>query len=140
MPYAERYETKRSKEKRANLDDLNKQQNLENCEVERQWDHLSPYRLRLLTLEAARLMVKRFAAGDPPLTRTELARQLSLPPDLVGRILRNLLESGTFSETRGGPLPAEGAAAGEKDGIAKSLAAFQKELEASPANILLKDL
>jgi membrane protein len=146
------------------------QQNLENCEAERQWDHLSPYRLRLLTLEAARLMVRRFAAGDPPLTRTELARQLSLPPDLVGRILRDLLESGTFCETRGpkskepafqpardihlltiaylvealdkrgGPLPAEGAAAGEKDGIAKSLAAFQKELEASPANILLKDL
>ncbi|MCG6907132.1 MAG: YihY/virulence factor BrkB family protein [Desulfobacteraceae bacterium] len=146
------------------------QQNLENCEAERQWNHLSPYRLRLLTLEAARLMVRRFAAGDPPLTRTELVRQLSLPPDLVGRILRNLLESGTFSETRGpkskepafqpardihlltiaylvealdkrgGPLPAEGAAADEKDGVAKSLAAFQKELEASPANILLKDL
>ena len=146
------------------------QQNLENCEAERQWRHLSPYRLRLLTLKAARLMVRRFAAGDPPLTRPELARQLSLPPDLVDRILQDLLASGTFSETRdpkskepafqpardihlltiaylvealdkrGVRPPAEGAAAGGKDGIAQSLAAFQKELEASPANVLLKDL
>jgi membrane protein len=146
------------------------QQNLERCEANRQWGRISPYRLRLLTLEAARLMVRNFATGDPPLTRNELAHELSLPPHLVDRILQDLLESGTFSETRhpeshepafqpardihlltlaalvealdkrGRRLPAEGVAAGEKDGIAQSLAAFQKEIEASPANILVKDL
>lgn len=146
------------------------QQNLERCEANRQWEQISPYRLRLLTLEAARLMVRNFAAGDPPLTRNALAHELALPPHLVDRILQDLQESGTFSETRhpksqepafqpardihlltlaalvealdrrGRRLPAEGAAAGEKDGIAHSLAAFQKEIEASPANILLKDL
>jgi membrane protein len=146
------------------------QQNLERCEANRQWGRISPYRLRLLTLEAARLMVRNFATGDPPLTHNELAHELSLPPHLVDRILQDLLESGTFSETRhpeshepafqpardihlltlaalvealdkrGRRLPAEGVAAGEKDGIAQSLAAFQKEIEASPANILVKDL
>jgi membrane protein len=146
------------------------QQNLERCEANRQWGRISPYRLRLLTLEAARLMVRNFATGDPPLTHNELAHELSLPHHLVDRILQDLLESGTFSETRhpeshepafqpardihlltlaalvealdkrGRRLPAEGVAAGEKDGIAQSLAAFQKEIEASPANILVKDL
>ena len=43
-------------------------------------------------------------------------------------------------DKRGRRLPAEGAAAGEKGGIAQSLAAFQKEIEDSPANSLVKDL
>ncbi len=146
------------------------QQNLENYEVDREWGRLSPYRLRLMTLKAGRLMVKNFAAGYPPLTRIDLARQLSLPLHLVDRILQDLLESGTFNETadrkskdpafqpardiqlytlaylldaldnRGRHAPADGAAAGEEDGIAHSLQTFKKSVEASPANILLKDL
>jgi membrane protein len=146
------------------------QQKLENFEADRAWGQLSPYHLRLMSLKAARLMVKSFAAGNPPLTRIDLARQLSLPPHLVDRLLQDLLESGTFSQIadpkskepafqpardihlytlaylldaldkRGSRAPAEGASDGEEDRIAQSLAAFQKELEAGPANILLKDL
>jgi membrane protein len=146
------------------------QQNLENFEADPEWGQLSPYGLRLMTLKAARLMVKSFAAGAPPLTRVELARQLSLPLGLVNRILQDLLESGTFSEIadrqskepafqpaqdihrytlayllealdkRGRHTPAEAATAGGEDGISQSLDAFKKSIEASPANILLKDL
>lgn len=74
-------------------------QNVEDYELDRECGRISPYLLRLLTLQAARLMVKNFAAGEPPMTRIELSRRLSLPGRLANHILQDLVDSGTFNQT-----------------------------------------
>jgi membrane protein len=75
------------------------QQNVEDHELDGECGRISPYLLRLLTLQAARLMVKNFAAGEPPMTRRELSLRLSLPGRLTARILQDLADSGTFNQT-----------------------------------------
>ncbi|MGD9975227.1 MAG: YhjD/YihY/BrkB family envelope integrity protein [Desulfatirhabdiaceae bacterium] len=146
------------------------QQNLADYEQAREYSRISPCLHRLLTLQAARVMVKNFALGASPLTRIDIARRLSLPIGLVNRLVTDLLDSGTFTEIivpknrepafqpardiqlytlsymiealekRGSHSLDCASVAGKEDRIYQSLVAFRDVIESSPANILLKDI
>lgn len=57
---------------------------------------------KLLVLRTFHLLVKRFAAGEKPLTAKEVSRQLEIPLSLVREILYDLMEVGIVVEVTKG--------------------------------------
>jgi len=56
---------------------------------------------RVLMLRICHLLVKRFSAGEKPLTARQMAEALQIPARLVRRLLRELSEAGLAAETAG---------------------------------------
>jgi membrane protein len=124
---------------------------------------------KLLTLQITHLLVKSFEKGDKPLTDTEISKRLKIPIRLVHSILYDLVESRVVAETRTrddqkfGYQPARDIhaltikfvvdaieqngtnsipiARNEEFGaLSAAIEKFREDMEASPANKLLKDI
>jgi membrane protein len=144
-------------------------QNVNTYEYEPDAKNVSPAFRRLLTLQIAHLLVKNFAGGERPLTDTEISGRLKMPIRLVHSILYDLVQSRVISETRTsedqkyGYQPARDISAltikyvvdaVEQNGtdsipvarteefkaLSNAIEEFRDEMEASPANRLLKDI
>ena len=144
-------------------------QNVDTYQYEPDCQKISPSFRRLLTLQVAHLLVKKFSSGDKPLTDSQISRQLEIPIRLLHQILFELIASGLVSETRTDEdkeyayQPARDIntlsissilEALEQNGtnnipvsqtdelavLAKSLAEFNTTIENSPANKLLKNI
>jgi membrane protein len=75
-------------------------QNVDTYEYEPDSLKVSPGFKKLLTLQIAQLLVKKFANGDKPLTDIQISGQLEMPIRLVHNILFDLVASGLVSETQ----------------------------------------
>ena len=124
---------------------------------------------KVLTLHIAHLLVKTFASGDRPLTDVEICARLKIPIRLVHNILYDLVQSRIVTETRTraeqefGYQPARDintltikfvidaidqngsnnipvARTDEFVALSEAIDKFRQEMEASPANRLLKDI
>jgi len=124
---------------------------------------------KLLTLQITHLLVKSFEKGDRPVTDTEISKRLKIPIRLVHNILYDLVESRVVAETRTrddqkfGYQPARDIhaltikfvvdaieqngtnsipiARNEEFGaLSAAIEKFREDMEASPANKLLKDI
>jgi membrane protein len=144
-------------------------QNVNTYEYEPDAKNVSPAFKKLLTLQIAHLLVKNFAAGDPPLTDTGISDRLKMPIRLVHSILYDLVRSRVISEVRTeedqkfGYQPARDistltiryvvdaveqnginsipvARTKELEALARAIEEFREEMEASPENKLLKDI
>lgn len=144
-------------------------QNVDTYQYEPDCQKISPSFRRLLTLQVAHLLVKKFSNGDKPLTDSQISRQLEVPIRLLHQILFELVTSGLVSEIRTEEdkeyayQPARDIntlsinsilEALEQNGtnnipvsqtdelavLAKSLADFNTAIENSPANMLLKNI
>jgi membrane protein len=73
-------------------------QNVDTYEYEPDSLKVSPGFKKLLTLQIAQLLVKKFANGDKPLTDIQISGQLEMPIRLVHNILFDLVASGLVSE------------------------------------------
>ena len=74
-------------------------QNVDTYEYEPDFFKVSPSFKKLLTLQIAHSLVKKFANGDKPLTDSQISARLEMPIRLVHSILCDLIESGLVSET-----------------------------------------
>jgi membrane protein len=144
-------------------------QNVETYEYQPDSDHISLAFKKVLTLQIAHLLIKNFEKGDGPPSNTEISNRLKIPIRLVDSILHDLVESGVVAETRTrqdhdfGYQPARDihtlsikfvidaierngsssipvARNEEFSALAAAIAKFREEMEASPANKLLKDI
>ena len=122
-------------------------------------------RRRLLMLRISHLLVKRFETGEKPLTAGEISRTLRIPERFVRKILADLVEVDLVSEITRGPRkesrfqPARaiaditikqtldayekndsGEPVPENDKLALSLKTLLDTMEASPANVKLKEI
>ena len=124
---------------------------------------------KVLTLQISHLLIKNFEKGDRPLTDTEISNLLKIPIRLVHSILYDLVESRVVAETRTtedqkfGYQPARDinsltikfvvdaieqngtnsipVARNEEFGaLSAAIEKFREDMEASPANKLLKDI
>jgi membrane protein len=75
-------------------------QNVDTYEYEPDSLKVSPGFKKLLTLQIAQLLVKKFANGDKPLTDIQISGRLEMPIRLVHNILFDLVASGLVSETK----------------------------------------
>ncbi len=75
-------------------------QNVDTYEYEPDSLKVSPGFKKLLTLQIAQLLVKKFANGDKPLTDIQISGRLEMPIRLVHNILFDLVASGLVSETQ----------------------------------------
>ena len=145
------------------------EQNVETYEYEPDSHRVSPAFKKVLTLQTAHLLIKNFARGDRPLTDIEISNKLKMPIRLVHNILYDLVESRVIAETRtkGDQIYAYQPArdinmltikfvvdAIEQNGannipvarneefnaLSDAIDKFRDEMEASPANRLLKDI
>ena len=123
----------------------------------------------MLTLQIAHLLIKNFEKGDRPFTDTEISNRLKMPIRLVHNILYDLVESRVVAETRTredqkfGYQPARDiqtltikfvidaieqngtnsipvARNTEFESLSAAIEKFREDMEASPANRLLKDI
>jgi membrane protein len=144
-------------------------QNVETYELEPDSQLISSYFKRLLTLQVAHLLIKKFADGESPLSSYEITHVLEIPLGLVNQILYELVESGILSEIQTDNYkesafqPARDIStltvahvieALENRGIhdipvvrdaslmmlSESLKSFQETIQHSPANRLMKDI
>ena len=144
-------------------------QNVGTYEYEPDSRKVSPAFKKVLTLQIAHLLIKNFASGDRPLTDVEIGTWLKIPIRLVHNILYDLVQSRVISETttredqRYGYQPALDintltikyvvdavehngtndipvARTEEFAALSEALDKFRDEMEASPANRLLKDI
>lgn len=144
-------------------------QNVDTYEYEPDSNKVSPAFKKILTLQIAHLLVKKFAEGERPLTDTEISRRLKMPIRLVHSILYDLVKSRVISETRTkgdreyGYQPARDinsltikfvvdaidlkgnnnipvSHTKEFKALSEALERFRHEMEVSPANRLLKDI
>ncbi|UCD77718.1 MAG: YihY/virulence factor BrkB family protein [Desulfobacterales bacterium] len=144
-------------------------QNVNTYEYEPDAENVSPAFKKVLTLQIAHLLVKNFARGDRPLTDSEISNRLKMPIRLVHNILYDLTQSRIMSETRTtddqkyGYQPARDiniltikyvvdaveqrgtnsipvARTEEFEKLSHAIEKFREEMEASPANKLLKDI
>ena len=144
-------------------------QNVNTYEYEPDAKNVSPAFKKLLTLQITHLLVKNFAAGDPPLTDTGISDRLKMPIRLVHGILYDLVQSRVISEVRIGEdqkfgyQPARDistltiryvvdaveqnginsipvARTKELEALSRVIEEFREEMEASPANKLLQDI
>ena len=144
-------------------------QNVNTYEYEPDAKSISPAFRKVLTLQITHLLVKNFAGGDPPLTDTEISSRLKMPIRLVHSILYDLIQSRVISETRTdedevfGYQPARDistltieyvvnaieqsgtnsipvAKTEEFEALSHAIEKFRDDMEASPANKLLKDI
>ncbi len=144
-------------------------QNVGTYEYEPDSRKVSPAFKKILTLHIAHLLVKNFAGGNRPLTDIEIGAQLKIPIRLVHNILYDLVQSQVITETTTraeqeyGYQPARDintltikyvvdavehngtndipvARTGEFAALEEALDKFREEMDASPANKLLKDI
>ena len=73
-------------------------QNVEMYEFEPDLMKISPYLMRLLTLQVARLLALQFAEGGQPYSAPQIARELQIPIRLAHRILQTLVNSRLASD------------------------------------------
>jgi membrane protein len=144
-------------------------QNVGTYEYEPDSRKVSPAFKKVLTLHVAHLLVKNFAVGGRPLTDVEIGARLKIPIRLVHNILYELVQSQVITETTTrteqeyGYQPARDintltikyvvdavehngtndipvARTGEFAALEQALDKFREEMDASPANKLLKDI
>jgi membrane protein len=144
-------------------------QNDNTYEYEPDAKNVSPAFKKVLTLQTAQLLIKNFAGGGEPLIDTEISYQLKMPIRLVHSLLYDLVESRVIAETRikeeqkFGYQPARDintltikfvldaieqngtntlpvARTEEFKALSAAMEKFRDEMEASPANKLLKDI
>jgi len=144
-------------------------QNVDTYEYEPDSNKVSPAFKKILTLQIAHLLIKKFAEGERALTDTEISQKLKMPIRLVHGILYDLVKSRVISETRikgdreYGYQPARDinsltikfvvdaidlkgsnnipvSHAKEFKALSEALEQFRHEMEVSPANRLLKDI
>ena len=145
------------------------EQNVATYEYEPDSHRVSPAFKKVLTLQTAHLLVKNFARGDKPLTDVEISSELKMPIRLVHNILYDLVESRVIAETRtkddqiyayqpardinmltikfvvdaieqNGANNIPVARNEEFNALSDAIDKFRDEMEASPANRLLKDI
>lgn len=133
------------------------------------YSRIGAARRRLLMLRIFHLLVKRFDAGEKPLTSKEIGKILEIPEPLVREILVQIADVDLVSEITKGARkeslfqPARSvnemtiknvldayeksgedilapADEEETDGLALSLRVFSEAMENSPANVKLKDI
>lgn len=133
------------------------------------YSRIGAARRRLLMLRIFHLLVKRFDAGEKPLTSKEIGKILEIPEPLVREILVQIVDVDLASEITKGARkeslfqPARSvnemtiknvldayeksgedilapADEEETDGLARSLRVFSEAMENSPANVKLKDI
>jgi membrane protein len=75
-------------------------QNVETYEYEPDCLKVSSGFKKLVTLQIAHLLIKKFENGDKPLTDSQISAQLEMPIRLVHNILSDLVESGLVSEIK----------------------------------------
>jgi membrane protein len=75
-------------------------QNVDTYEYEPDCLRVSPGFKKLLALQIAHLLIKKFENGDRPLTDSQVSAQLEMPIRLVHDILFDLVESGLVSEIK----------------------------------------
>ena len=144
-------------------------QNVGTYEYEPDSRKVSPAFKKVLTLQIAHLLIKNFANGDRPLTDVEIGTRLKIPIRLVHNILYDLVQSRVISETttredqlfgyqpaidinkltlkyvvdaveHNGTNDIPVARNDEFTALTEALDKFRDEMEASPANRLLKDI
>ncbi len=144
-------------------------QNVDTYEFEPDSLKISPSFKRLLTLQAAHLLVKIFADGKQPLTATEISHRLEIPIRLVHLIVFDLTTAGiivpteTVEYSEPAYLPSRdinaltvhfvidelehcgtntipAARTKEMETLSEILDTFREELSRSPANRLLRDI
>ncbi len=75
-------------------------QNVDTYEYEPDCLKVSPGFKKLLALQIAHLLIKKFENGDRPLSDSQISTQLEMPIRLVHNILFDLVESGLVSEIK----------------------------------------
>jgi len=124
---------------------------------------------KVLTLQISHLLIKNFEKGDRPFTDTEISNRLKMPIRLVHIVLHDLVRSRVVSEIRtrrdrqfayqpardinsltikyvidaidqNGTNSIPVAQTEEFVALSKAIDNFREEMEASPANKLLKDI
>ena len=75
-------------------------QNVDTYEYEPDSLKVSPGFKKLLALQIAHLVIKKFENGDRPLTDSQISAQLEMPIRLVHNLLFDLVESGLVSEIK----------------------------------------
>jgi membrane protein len=144
-------------------------QNVDTYEYEPDSNKVSPAFKMVLTLQIAHLLIRNFANGIRPLTDTEISSQLRMPIRLVHNILYDLVNSKVITQSRtreGGEFGYQPACdintltiksvvdaidqtgannipvarTDEFKALTEALEKFRDEMEASPANRLLKDI
>jgi len=144
-------------------------QNVDTYEYEPDSNKVSPAFKRVLSLQIAHLLIKKFAVGERPMTDIEISHKLKMPIRLVHSILYDLVKSRVISETRTkgdreyGYQPARDinsltikfvvdaidlkgsnnipvSNTKEFKALSEALEQFRHEMEVSPANRLLKDI
>ena len=144
-------------------------QNVNTYEYEPDSNKVSPAFKKVLTLQVSHLLIKNFAAGERPLIDTDISSRLKMPIRLVHNILYDLVQSRVITETRTkedqkfGYQPARDintltikyvvdavdqngtnnipvARTAEFETLSHAIEKFREEMEASPANRLLKDI
>jgi len=73
-------------------------QNVQKYEFDPDIQNISQFSRKVLTLMVARLVIKRFVAGEIPYTSKDISQQLQIPIRLVRDIIHSLVDSGIFSE------------------------------------------
>jgi len=145
------------------------QQNVDDFEFEPDCLKISFAFKKLLALQISHLVIRNFASGKKPLPATQISLALEIPIRLVRQILHELVESRIFSDTKPGVhhetayQPARDINiltlkyiidALENNGtdnipvsqtrelttLSETIETFQKTIETSPANMLLKDI
>ena len=144
-------------------------QNMDTYEFDQESRRVSFSMKKLLALMISHLIIQRFAEAKPPFTITQMSGRLEIPIRLVHRIVADLVEIGILSEveTAEPEEPAYQPAVDtsllsmgyivsaletlgsdnipvlqtkETAALLASLVCFQETLDASPDNLLLKDL
>jgi len=144
-------------------------QNVDTYEFEPDSRRVSPAFKKVLTLQIAHVLIKNFANGERPLTDTEICTRLKMPLRLVHNVLYDLVQSRVVSETRTmqdrqlAYQPARDISTltikyiidaidqtgtnnipvAQTEGfvaLSEAIENFREEMEASPANKLLKDI
>jgi len=144
-------------------------QNVDMYEFEPDSNRVSHSFKKLLSLRIVHLLVKHFSLGEKPLTATEISHILEIPIRLVRQILFELVEGGILTEIQTGEykVPAFQPARSdndlsikfvldaldnrgvdnipvvhtpELDALSASVKEFERAIESSPANKLLKEI
>ena len=144
-------------------------QNVDTYEYEPDSNKISLAFKKVLILHITHLLIKSFENGDRPLIDSEISNRLKMPIRLVHNILHDLVESRVVAETRTGEdqkfgyQPARDiqtltiqfvidaieqngtnsipvARNEEFEALSAAIEKFREEMEASPANKLLKDI
>ena len=144
-------------------------QNVDTYEYEPDFFKVSPSFKKLLTLQIAHSLIKKFEKGDKPLSDSQISARLEMPIRLVHSILYDLIESGLVSETttkddkqlayqpacdinkltiqyvlaaleQSGTDTLPVAKTESHEALSEALKNFGDAMESSPANKLLKDI